>query len=51
MGTYFVSCKNNTAYKNSSIKRTKQNKIILAPNWIVLETKNQGLLKMKKLVN
>ena len=32
MKTYCVSCKKNTAYENSSVRRTKQNRLILVSN-------------------
>ena len=50
MGAYFVSYKNNPANKNSSVRKTKQNRLIFSPNCAVLETENQILLKIKKLV-
>ena len=36
------------SHKNSSAKKTKQNKLILTSNWA---RRNQGSLKIKKLVN
>ena len=30
----FVTCKNNTANKNSSVKRTKQNRLMLSSNCV-----------------
>ena len=35
METYSVSCKKNTACKNSSVKKTKQNRSMLLPNCAV----------------
>ena len=32
MDTYCVSCKKNTANKNSSVRRTKQNRLMLVSN-------------------
>ena len=52
METYCVSYKKNTANKNSSVRRTKQNRLMLVSivlivvrkNQVSLKTKNQGLL-------
>ena len=35
MGTYCVSCKKYTANKNSSIIKTKQNRLMLLSNYAV----------------
>ena len=43
METYFVSCKKNTANKNSSVRRIKQNMLILLSN---CSKKNQDSLKV-----
>ena len=32
MAIYCVSCKKNTANKNSSVRKTKQNRLMLLPN-------------------
>ena len=32
METYYVSCKKNAANKNSSVRRTQQNRLTLASN-------------------
>ena len=46
METYFVSCKKNTANKNSSVRRIKQNMLILLSNCTVCGKKNQDSLKV-----
>ena len=33
METYCVSCKKNTANENSSVRKTKQNRLMLLSNW------------------
>ena len=33
METYYVTCKKNTANKNSSVRRTKQNRLTLLTNY------------------
>ena len=43
METYFVSCKKNTAHKNYSIRRTKQNRLI--SNCAIYGKKNSGFIK------
>ena len=40
MGKYCVSCKKNTVDKSSSVRRTKQNILILVLNCAFLVTKN-----------
>ena len=49
METYCDSCKKNTANKNSSVRRTKQNRLMLLSNCAV--RKNLGLLQIKTLAN
>ena len=43
MEMYFVSCKKNTANKNSSVRKTKQIRLVLLLN----SRKTQGSLKIK----
>ena len=43
MEMYFVSCKKNTANKNSSVRKTKQIRLVLLLN----SRKSQGSLKIK----
>ena len=51
MGTYCVSCKKNTAIKNSSDRKNKQNSLMLVSNCAICgKKKNQGSLKIKKLL-
>ena len=44
MKTYCVRCKKNTSNKNSSVRRTKQNSLILVSNRAIYCKKNQGSL-------
>ena len=39
MGTYCVSCKTNTANENSSVKKTKQDRLIFLSNCAVCDMK------------
>ena len=48
METHCVSCKKNTANKNSSIRKTKQNSLMSLTNCCVCGKKNQCLLIIKK---
>ena len=41
METYCISCKKKTANENSSVRKTKQNRIILLSNCAVYPRKNQ----------
>ena len=45
METHFVSCKKNTAKKNYSVRRTKQNRLILLPNCAVCSKKKLRFIK------
>ena len=49
--TYCISYQKNTANKNSSVRRTKQDGLLLVSNFDICGKKNQGLLKIKKLVD
>ena len=48
METCCLRFKKNTANRNSSVQRTKQNGIALLSNCNTRSNKNQGLLKIKK---
>ena len=52
MENYYVSCKKNTSNKNSSVRRTKQNRVILASNCTVFKRKSMFIKnhKFHKLV-
>ena len=52
MENYYVSCKKNTSNKNSSVRRTKQNRLILASNCTVCKRKSRFIKnhKFHKLV-
>ena len=43
MEVYCVSCKIYTVNKNSSVRKAKQNKLILLPNCVVCGKKNPPL--------
>ena len=45
METYCVSCKKNTGNKNSTVKRTKQNRLMLISNSAVCGKKNPMFIK------
>ena len=45
MKTYCVSCKKNTENKKSNIKRTKQNKLILASKCAICGEKKSRFIK------
>ena len=50
MGRYFISCKKYTANKNSSVRKTKQNRLMLLSNsaiGAIGARENQLLLKIK----
>ena len=44
------SCKKNTANKNSSVERTKQNRLLLVSNCAVSGKKNQVSLKINSSI-
>ena len=46
--TYCVSCKNKTADKNSSVTRTKCNRLMLLSNFAICDKENQDSLKIKR---
>ena len=45
METYCVSCKKNTANKNSSVSKTKQNRLMLLSNCAVWDKKKSRFIK------
>ena len=49
METYSVSCKKNTALKNSSCQKIKQNRLTLLSNCAVCSKKKSTLIKNQKL--
>ena len=53
MEAYCVSCKRNTANENSSVRKTKQNRLMFFSNWAPCDKKkNQLSLKIiKQLFN
>ena len=48
METFCVSCKIHTVNKNSSARKTKQNKLMLLPNCAICGIKRLTLLRIKK---
>ena len=48
METFWVSCKIYTVNKNSSARKTKQNKLMLLPNCAICGIKRLTLLRIKK---
>ena len=60
METYCVGCKKNTTNKNSSVKRTKQNRLMLASScaicskkktWFIKNQEESGLLSKNRHQN
>ena len=51
METYCVTYKKNTANKNSSVRRTKQNRLMLVSIVLIVVRKNQVSLKTKNQVD
>ena len=49
MENYCVSCKKNTANENSSVRKTKQNRLMLLSNCAVCGKKKSTFIKNKKL--
>ena len=45
METYSVSCQKNTASKNSSVKRTKQNGLMFVSNCAICSKKKSRFIK------
>ena len=51
METYCVSCKKYTANKNSSIKKTTQNSLMLLSNCAICDKKKWTFIKKEELIN
>ena len=51
MKTYCVSCKKNTINENSSVRKTKQNRLMLLSNCAVCDKKKSTFIKNKELSN
>ena len=49
MKTYCVSCKKNTASKNSSFRRTKRNRLMLVSNRAVCGVKKSRFVKNQEV--
>ena len=49
MKTYCVSCKKNTANENSSVRKTKQNILMLVSNCAVCGKKKSRFIKNQEL--
>ena len=50
METYCVSCEKYTAHKNSSVRKTKQSRLMLLLNFAVCGKKKTTFIKNKKLI-
>ena len=50
METFCVSCYKNTANKNGSVRKTKQNRLMVLSDFAVCGKKNQLSLKIKSLI-
>ena len=48
METYCVSCKKNTANENSSVRRTKQSRLMLSSNCAIRCKKKSSFIKNKE---
>ena len=51
METYYVSCKKYTANEDSSVRKTKQNWLMLLSNYAVCWRKKSAFMKYKELHN
>ena len=51
METYCFSCKKYTANENSSVRKTKQNRLMLLSNCAVCGNKKSTFIKNKELHN
>ena len=51
MKTYCVSCKKYTANENSSVRKTKQNRLMLLLNCAICGKKKSTVIKNKELHN
>ena len=50
METYYVSWEKYTANKNSSVRKTKQSRLLLLLNFAVCDKKKTTFIKNKKLM-
>ena len=48
METYHVSCKKNTVNKDSSVRRTKQNRLMLVSDCAICDNKKSSFNENKK---
>ena len=48
METYCVSCKKNTANENSSVRRTKQSRLMLSSNCAIRGKKKSRFIKNRE---
>ena len=51
METYCVSCKKYTANENSSVRKTKQNRLMFLSNCAICGKKKSNFIKNKELNN
>ena len=49
MEAYCVSCKKNTANENSSVRRSKQNRLMLVSNCAICGKKKSRFIKIQEL--
>ena len=49
MGTYCVSCKKNTANENSSVRKTKQNRLMILSSCAIYGKKKSTFITNKEL--
>ena len=47
---YCVTCKKNTANENLTLRKTKQNRLMLLSNCIIVGRKSQAFLKIKNSI-
>ena len=51
METYCISFKKNTANENSSVRKTKQNRLLLLPNCVFCGKKKSTFVKNQEISN
>ena len=51
METYYVSCEKKASNENSSVRKTKQNRLMLLSNCAVCCQKKSSFIKNKELSN
>ena len=51
MEKYCICCKRNTAIENSSVKKTKENKLMVLSNYVICGKKELIFIKNQELHN